>query len=161
MSIRGITPADISDVLRVQEDAYIPDLLECANTFSRKLTLFPEGCLGYCLEGRLEAYVFSHPWRFGESVPLDQVIAALPENPDCLYIHDMAVGKALQGKGIARALLLELFNLAERMKLKRFALVAVQQSEPFWARWGFRPQHAMIYGKDVAATYMTLVREAP
>jgi GNAT superfamily N-acetyltransferase len=161
MNIRHLTHDDIPQVLRVQEDAYKRELLECAEIFSRKLLLFPRGCLGHFEDAWLEAYVFSHPWNLGQLVPLDHSLAALPESPDCLYIHDLAVCKDSRGKGLARRLVLEVFQVAEKMRLWQFALVAVQDSEPFWENWGFQRREKLMYAENISATYMTLVRGRP
>lgn len=158
MLIRGLTPEDIPEVLRVQKDAYRPELLESAETFLHKLNLFPEGCLGCFADVELGAYVFSHPWTAGDVVPLDHPLTALPKTPDCLYIHDLAVATRLRGQGVGAALLQRLLELAERRQLRHFGLVAVQDSEAFWQRWGFEARRTFAYVHGVAGTYMTLTR---
>jgi len=62
MQIRQLTEDDILSVLAVQREAYLPQLIEAAEIFLNKLRLFPQGAIGYFVDGRLCAYIFSHPW---------------------------------------------------------------------------------------------------
>jgi GNAT superfamily N-acetyltransferase len=76
-----------------------------------------------------------------------------------MYIHDLAVLRSHRGRGLARLLLTEVFRVAEELGLKRFGLVAVQNSEAFWQRWGFERREPLMYAPGVSGTRM--VREAP
>ncbi|HYG74398.1 MAG TPA: GNAT family N-acetyltransferase [Planctomycetota bacterium] len=150
--------SDMPDVLSVQREAYRPELLESAETFERKLQLFPQGCFG-CKEGdKLKAYVFTHPWISDVVAPLDCEQLTLPDSPDCLYIHDLAVRKSAQGSGIGGQLLDAVFALADERGYRNMALVAVQDSEPYWQRRGFTPCEKLLYGGCVPATHMVLRR---
>jgi hypothetical protein len=44
--------------------------------------------------------------------------------------------------------------VADRWSLPRFALVAVQSSEPFWSRFGFAIDRSLVYAPGVTASYM-------
>ena len=83
----------------------------------------------------------------------------LPAAADCLYIHDLAVRQAHHGTGIATRLVQALLTLATELRLSRLALVAVQDSEPFWERWGFERKEPLVYADSVPATHMVLTRE--
>lgn len=156
MKIRELATADIPEVLRVQDDAYLPQLIESAETFLRKMKLFPAGALG-CVDGeRLCGYLFCHPWTDGEIVSLDSATLQLPVNADCLYIHDLAVEKACRGRGVARHLMDRGIALAKKAGLRQFGLVAVQDSEPFWARFGFATLRSFEYVPGVPASFMTM-----
>ena len=155
MEIRQLTREDLPQVLVVQEDCYPPSLLEDREAFSCKLLLFPEGCLGAFEAGRLVAYVFSHPWCYGEYVPLHEALEGLPEEPDCVYIHDLAVMRSWRKRGIADLLIGRLLDLAHARHGGRVALVAVNRSEPYWERYQLSRQYAIIYTEGVQATYMT------
>jgi GNAT superfamily N-acetyltransferase len=155
MEIRPLTEEDLPHVLVVQEDCYSRGLLESEETFACKLLLFPEGCLGAFEDGRLVAYVFSHPWSSGEFVPLHTSLDFLPETPDCVYIHDLAVLRPWRNRGIADRLLSTLFDLAHTYRIERVALVAVNNSERYWERYRLRRAFPLVYTKGVTATYMT------
>ena len=161
MKIRCLEAHDLPGVLQVQRDAYRSELLEAEETFSCMLSLFPDGCLG-CFDGdRLVAYVFSHPWHTDQVVPLDHHRTGFPDDADCLYIHDMAVARDYRGRGLARRLLDAVFNLGEQRGVPMFALVAVQDSEPFWEQWGFERGESLFYVAGVPATHMVLKRSSP
>ena len=152
--IHPITPEHIAEVLKVQHLCYKPELNETSPAFLKKQTLFPKGCLGAWEDGQLCGYVFSHPWRVGEIVPLHTDSYAIPTDADCLYIHDLAVDPNYRSKMIGQAILKSLFDIAAEDRWTIFALVAVQDSEPFWSRWGFEPQKGFEYVPGVKATYM-------
>jgi GNAT superfamily N-acetyltransferase len=155
MEIRPLTGGDLPRVLVVQEDCYSRSLLEDEETFSCKLLLFPEGCLGAFEGERLVAYVFSHPWSDGEFVPLHEPLDSLPDAPDCLYIHDLAVMRPWRNRGIADLLVNRLFDLAHSHRIERVGLVAVNRSEPYWERYRLRRTYCITYSEGVPATYMT------
>jgi GNAT superfamily N-acetyltransferase len=155
MEIRPLEQEDLPLVLAVQEDCYPESLLEDGEVFSCRLRLFPEGCLGAFEGGRLVAYVFSHPWCSGAYVPLHEALECLPEAPDCVYIHDLAVMRSWRNRGIAGLLLSRLLDLAHARHGGRVALVAVNRSEPYWERYELRREYAIIYTEGVPATYMT------
>ena len=152
-TLRPLTPADLPEVLAVQRACHPPALQEGAGAFARKLAGFPAGCLGLEADGLLCAYVFCHPWPSGTTMPLDS--AATPSGAgDWLYIHDLAVLPARRGAGAAAALLGRVWALAAGLGLERSALVAVQDSGPFWIRQGFRAVRSFEYTPGVGAIYM-------
>src|SRR4051794_31123331 len=126
--IRQLTAQDIAAVLRVQKEAYHLELLERPESILSKMRLFPRGAMGFFDSDVLAAYVFCHPWQFGEVVPIDAVLQSLPINADCVYIHDLAVGSSYRGKGIAKSLLGAVFALGENLGITNYMLVAVQSS---------------------------------
>jgi len=154
--LRQLALADIPEMLEVQREAYEPSLREPASTFEEKLALFPRGAFGAFEGGRLVAYVVTLAWRGSGVVPLSKAIGELPPEPDTLFIHDLASSPAHRGKGIANVLVERVFALAAELHIKKLSLVAVQGSEPFWARFGFLPAEAFIYAPGVPATRMTL-----
>lgn len=157
--LRVLTTSDIDAVLRVQRQAYrLPQLLERPEVFRRKMDLFPDGAIGEFKDATLVGYVFFHPWKQGEIVSLDTEIARLPDQPDCIYIHDLSVVPECHGRGIAKALFSEVRRVAGSLGISRYTLVAVQDSEPFWARLGFRPLATLEYASGVAATKMVMDR---
>ena len=154
MEIRQLIKEDLPHVLVVQEDCYSRNLLENEGTFACKLLLFPEGCLGAFENGKLIAYVFSHPWSSGEIVPLHESLHSLPETADCVYIHDIAVMRPWRNRGIADMLLTTLFDLAHSHRIGKVALVAVNKSERYWEKYNLRREFSLMYAEDVPATYM-------
>ncbi|NMC08450.1 MAG: GNAT family N-acetyltransferase [Candidatus Lokiarchaeota archaeon] len=147
---RQLDEADLDAVLDVQRDCYRPGLVESRGSFARKLALFPPGCLG-SFDGReLVGYCFSFPWRVGDIFPIDTCVENLPPDPDCLYIHDIAVVPSRRRENVARGLLLRCINLARARGLPSLAGVAVQGSEHVWRRFGFVTSQRVAYapGED-------------
>lgn len=101
--IKTIPASDLDAVVAVQQQSYPKELWEDAAIFREKQRVFPEGALGWYQDGVLQAYLFVHPWRKNETAPLFTENMSLPENPDCLYIHDLAIAPAARGK-VRRAL---------------------------------------------------------
>ena len=151
--IKIIPESDLPRVVAVQRDSYPQELWEDAAIFREKQRVFPEGALGWYEGGVLQAYLFVHPWHKGETAPLFTENMSLPEQPDCLYLHDLAIAPAARGKGAARALVTAAFALAEQNGLQYFSLVAVQNSESFWQKFGFTPYKTLTYS-GVSAVHM-------
>jgi GNAT superfamily N-acetyltransferase len=154
MEIRQITRDDLPQVLVIQKDSYTLPLIESEDSFARKLALFPDCCLGGFEKQQLIAYIFTHPWVFGKIVSLNDCMTIAPHTANCIYIHDLAVLRSWRGRGIAHALLKRILRIARSRELNKIALVAVNETEPFWERYGLQRQYQLIYGDGIPATYM-------
>jgi len=141
--IKNLTLKDLEQVLEIQKACYHEDYLESREKFESILQLYPPGCYGIWHE-KLVGYLFSHPWRIGECVPLGTPIKKLPENADCLYLHDIAILPEFRGKGAGKALFSKVLDAAQRFKA--IELVAVQRSENFWKKLGFKEAKDIMYG---------------
>jgi ribosomal protein S18 acetylase RimI-like enzyme len=137
--IRRMSETDLDIVLKIQSQSYIPFFHESKAVFSEKLKLFPNGCcIGY-LDNDPVAYLFSHPWSQELIVELDTPLKALPNNPDCYYIHDLSVSSQFHRKGIGKKMFSKAKELTIEYHFTKIVLVAVQGSQNFWAKFGFRP----------------------
>jgi GNAT superfamily N-acetyltransferase len=159
LKVRNLVFEDLPSLLKLQEEAYIQELLETERAFQRKIEVFPDGCLCAEKEGQIHAYVMSHPWRGGEEVEIDARDLVIPDPPDCYYIHDLVVDQSCRGEGVAGLLVKRVFEVAGRNGLSRIVLVAVQNSEQFWGHYGFQPVRKLSYGRNVPATYMEYLPE--
>ena len=157
MVIRNLRSDDISTVLRLEAEAYVPELLETERGFLRKIQIFPQGCLCCEEDGQIHAFAISHPWHGEEEVGIDAHELVIPDPPDCYYIHDLVVEHKFRGRGLAELLVKQLLEVARGSGLSKLVLVAVQNSEPFWAQYGFQPVRKLNYGLNVPATYMCSV----
>jgi GNAT superfamily N-acetyltransferase len=146
---------DLPHVLAVQAQAYGDLMLESEATLASRLALSPQTCwvavdagttcereAGMWTRTKEEAgiagYLFTHPWRLAAPPPLDTVLDTLPDAPDCWYVHDMALAPRTRGAGVAGQLYAAALSAAQSLGLRASALVAVQQSQAFWARFGYR-----------------------
>ncbi|VVE55644.1 GNAT family N-acetyltransferase [Pandoraea aquatica] len=168
-------PGDLPHVLAVQALAYGDVMLESEATLASRLTLSPQTCwvavdagttgatgVTGLTKASIAGYLFTHPWRLAAPPPLDTVLDALPDAPDCWYVHDMALAPRTRGAGVASQLYAAALSAAQSLGLRASALVAVQQSQGFWARFGYRvtvdvsPQiAAKLAGYGDGAVFMT------
>ena len=157
-NVRLLTAADIPSVLDVQREAYDAPLVEEEAVFLERLRIFPTGLFGAVSGETLAGYAVCHPWLFGKTVPLNSSALTLPDVPDSLYIHDVAVRPAFRRARIGSWLVAAVVEVGIIAGFDRFTLTAVQSSEPFWERFGFRPVERFVYAGGVEATVMTMDR---
>ncbi len=165
-------PGDLPHVLTVQALAYGHLMLESEATLASRLALSPQTCWVAVDASDAEpagptdvgiaGYLFTHPWHLTAPPPLDTVLDALPDAPDCWYVHDMALAPRTRGAGVAGQLYAAALSAAQSLGLRASALVAVQQSQGFWARFGYQvtvdvsPQiAAKLAGYGDGAVFMT------
>ncbi|MDD4816694.1 MAG: GNAT family N-acetyltransferase [Victivallaceae bacterium] len=139
MEIDRLTIQHLDDVMDIQRECYYAIVPESRAAMGRKIELCPDGCFGAFDNGRALGYVLSHPWTFGETPQLDEVIAELPENADSWYLHDIALKKELRGTGAARLLVQKILETAAENNFRRAHIVSIQGSCDFFAALGFVP----------------------
>ena len=93
VEIKELSTNDLDAILAIQRSAYIPELNEGKAAFFYKLKMSPITCLGAFIENQIYGYIFAQPYKFGEIIPLDKNTHQIPENPDCMYIHDLAIDR--------------------------------------------------------------------
>jgi GNAT superfamily N-acetyltransferase len=132
-------PAAASDLLDIQRigDQIHPNLHERPEVFAERLQLFPEGCFALVRNQRVVGYGLSHPWFLNSIPPLDQLLGRIPQSPECLLIHDVAVLPHARGHGAAGILIGLTAKLARERGIPCLALVSVYDTRPLWTRLGF------------------------
>jgi GNAT superfamily N-acetyltransferase len=115
-----------------------PDLPERPEVFAEKMRLYPDGCRVLAARDAIAGYGLSHPWKRQQIPPLDGFLERLPEDADCLYVHDVAVLPDFRG-GVARDYIATIEELARASHIATLALVSVYATRPLWERLGFRP----------------------
>ncbi len=156
-----MTPDDVREVHRIGEIVH-PVYPEDIETVKERLSLFPAGCFVAYAKDRLLGYAISHPSVVGKPPALDSMLGSLPEDANCLFLHDIALTEASRGLGLGRSLLDRLKTAAQQANLGRIALVSVNNSRGYWQAQGFRVFEAdaalavklATYGDDAA--YMVL-----
>ena len=126
----------LPDISRIAEEVH-PDYPESRAVFANRLALFAPGCFVCQTDDAIYGYLISHPWRRGQSVPLDTELAALPDEADCLYLHDIALLPAARGKGASALALQAVEQVARQAGLTVLSLVALPGTEAYWSRQGF------------------------
>ena len=129
-----------SEVHKVDEIARIvhPDLPERVEVFAEKISLFPQGCRKLVLLEETVGYAISHPWKLHAIPHLDEFLTKIPEQSDCIYIHDVALLPKARGNDAAMELVKELRETALELDIPSLALVSVYGTDVLWKRFGFQ-----------------------
>lgn len=158
--LRPLRASDIPAVLSIQQACYPADIQESEAVIRARFAGFAPFCWVAEDEGGACAYLFAYPSRIGKVTPLDADFVAANE-PDCLYLHDLAVAPRAAGRGLGPALVARLLALASTQQLRHSALVSVQDSARFWSRLGFaahppldQPQRRHLASYPIPAVYM-------
>lgn len=138
IDIRMMAETDIPAVLEIQAVCYTAVTPESDESLHAKLRASQSTCFIASLEGDTVGYLISLPWAFSSPPALNAETCRLPLSPDCLYLHDLAVTPNARKFGTGRALVDAFLARLGELGLGRASLVAVQNSAPYWERYGFR-----------------------
>ncbi len=153
VTINRITSEEIASVLGIQRDCYGEGYIEDSRTFTRMIAAYPQGCLRVSVGDILAAYVFFHPYLENVVKPLDLALV-LSGTEDCMYIHDIAVHHRHRGMGITRMLMERVDHETRRGGFNVQCLVAVQNSQDFWGKHGFKKVRSIESYGESPAHYM-------
>lgn len=124
---RPLLAADMTRVLAISALVH-PDLPERLDVLDEKRAQFPEGCLGYG-GTKILGYGLAHPWMLDGIPALDEFLGGLPQSPDCLHVHDVALLLAARGQGGVSRYIAAMAALARSRGLCRLPCVAVYGAE--------------------------------
>lgn len=155
---RKATEADLPEIKALSERVH-PGLPEDLDVFAERLRLYPSGTLVCGEGGRLVGYAISHPWVRDRIRPLNALVGAIPEDANGYYFHDFAIDDSMRGRGLGTQSTELLKAHAGQARFRTINLVAVNASEGFWERHGFRTRNAPGLAQKLAtygtgATYM-------
>lgn len=161
--IRPMLAGDLAAVLAVQADAYADHFHESLEVINARLLTCADTAWVAEKSGNVCAYLVAYKSCVGKIAALNTVFVPA-RNPDCLYLHDLAIARLARGAGLARHLLLAAEKCMDEQGLAHMALISVQDSKVFWAGFGFeefagldieQEENLRGYGdKDTAACYM-------
>ena len=136
MSISVITENAWTDILKIQEEAYLDIPPEDVDVLKSKWLSSPSTCAVYLENNEvILGYLLAHPWPSDIPPKLHEISPVT--DSDNLYLHDLALANEARGKGIAKALVDNLIDTAKAQEYKKVLLVAVQNSGGFWEKFGF------------------------
>lgn len=137
----GWRPMAAGDVDRLLDIAAVvhPSYPERWEVFAERLALFPAGCLVAVVDDAVVGYAVTHPAVVGKPPGLDTLLGALPAGSDCLYLHDVALLPAAQGRRLGEAAFARVRTVAVDNGLPLLALIATPSARPYWLRHGFAP----------------------
>jgi len=158
VSWRAMSGYDLDAVSRIAGKVH-PGFFEAEEVLAEKHMLYRNGCYILEVAEKPAGYVLSHPWKSGSLPALNELLGALPAQPDTYYIHDLALLPVTRGVGAAGQIVAALTKHAQAMAFPTISLVAVNGSVPFWERQGFvtqnRPDLAeKLTAYEEAARYM-------
>ena len=133
---RLMTAADLPAV-NVLAALIHPAYPEDDAVFAERLRLYPKGCQVLVQNGKIAAYVVSHPWVDRAPPALNALLGELPARPSTYYLHDIALLPEVRGSGAAMDVLTSLVEQALAERLPSLSLIAVNGSAGFWQRQGF------------------------
>lgn len=128
---------DLTTVVAIADQVHL-DYPESPAIYAERLQLFAGGCqIARDASGIVHGYAIAHPALLGQPPSLDSMLSALPVAANCLYLHDIALLPSARKFGLGGSLIAYLRLLAQTMQLDYLALVAVNNSAPYWRRQGF------------------------
>lgn len=163
---RHARPSDLPAIGAIAARIH-PDLAERLEVFAEKMRLCPDGCLVLAIGNEVAGYGLAHPWTQQQIPPLDEFLQELPDDADCLYVHDVAMLPAARGGGAARAYVAAIEALARSSRIATLALVSVYGTREMWMRLGFKTVaadaalRAKLTSYGDAATYMLCALDDP
>lgn len=151
--LRRLTRADLPAVMAVQADCYTPAMVEPEDTLRRRLAVAGDFAWVAAADEDVRAYLVGYPSRLGKVTALGAAFTVAAD-PDCLYLHDLAVSPRAAGSGLGPALVRHAWAAAQDRGLAQSALVSVQDSRPFWERLGYEDAGATdAAGRAALASY--------
>lgn len=137
--IRAMRTGDFNAILKIQELCFSGSLHEDLESLMAKLRASPTTCfVAENVVGEIVAYLFTVPWMADSPPALSALQCVLPKEPNCLYIHDLSVHPKARGQCLGDLMVQTSFATAKQLGLGQCCLVAVQNSEYFWRRFGFK-----------------------
>jgi GNAT superfamily N-acetyltransferase len=137
MPWRPMTPQDLGQV-QAMADAIHVGHPEDPEVLAERQRLYPQGCFLLVEDGRAIGYALTHPWRFAEPPRLNRLLSTIPSPATTYYIHDVALLPVARGKGHAAQITSQLGAHAGEAGFSNLSLVAVNKSQVFWEKAGFR-----------------------
>lgn len=125
----------------IQSLCYTSAFHEPALAFATKLAAAPDACWLALIGDQPAAYLITLPMQSDSTPRLptlsDTSAQQVAEAPNWLYIHDMAVTAQHRGAGLGSLLFQQAMMYAKARGIAHLALVAVQDSAPYWQAMGF------------------------
>jgi len=135
-TVRLMTIDDLAAIEIIQSEAYAGYFLESADVIAQRFNLSPTTTWVAEHDGNVCAYLVGYWSTIGRVNPLNAPFSSIAE-PNCLYVHDLALLRSVQGFGLGKRLIRAAAEYAAEHKVKALALLSVQNSKDFWQNVGF------------------------
>ena len=151
--IRAMRLDDVDALLGVQAECYPPAMNEPAAVLAARWQACPDTAwVALGPDGQVGAYLVACRSRRGYVTPLGAALAHHPQ-ADVMYLHDLAIGRALRGQGVAARLVGAAREAARVAGLQGLALVSVNDTVSFWQGFGLQPAPVDAGGEQALGTY--------
>ena len=135
---RAMTPADVPLVGAIADRVHV-GLHEPHGVYANRLALYPAGCRVLTRGEDVVGYFIAHPWLSDSPPTLGAMLPALPDRPECYYLHDIAILPAARSGGAGRVGFEQCLARAAQKGLPAIELVAVNGADSYWSKLGFEP----------------------
>ena len=152
--VRPMSAGDLSAVIDIQAQCYPPEMNEPAELLAARLAACPDTAWVAVDEdtGLPGAYLVGYRTLLGKVSALGAAFEHHAQ-PDGLYLHDLAIGRALRGRGVAQLLVAHARWQSTQWGLAGLALVSVNDTVGFWRRQGFEVAQVTPQGQEALDTY--------
>lgn len=152
--VRLMQASDLEAVVAIQAQCYPPEMNESPDLLAARLAACPDTAW-VALDastGEPAAYLVSYRTQLGKVSPLGATFEHHAQ-PDVLYLHDLAIGRALRGRGVAQILVAHARAQSVQWGLAGLALVSVNDTVGFWQGQGFAVAPVTPQGQAALDTY--------
>ncbi|MDI2091584.1 GNAT family N-acetyltransferase [Commensalibacter oyaizuii] len=137
MHILPATLNDLEAILQIQDSCYFEIEPESKEAMASKIITSPDTCFIAKDQHSIKGYLLALPSILGKPPQLHMETQELETNPNCLYLHDMAIDPSARGLGISKLLFQKFINTAHQKRLHHACLISIQNSVSFWQQYGF------------------------
>lgn len=154
--IRPLTLEEVRLTSDLGNSIYPLSLNESFESSLSKYLFYPLGSLGLVIDGEIVGYAIGFPWK-GDKIVLANFCGPYPEDPDRLYIHDVAIKQEFRRNGHGRDLFKAMIDVGKTAGFRKFSLVAVSNiSGRIAASLGFEYRETILYSHGSGAIVMDL-----
>lgn len=97
---------------------------------------------------KIVGYILTTPYVFGQVFPPNTEYE-FSDKDNCLYIHDLFVEEIMRDHGFAKELLNKVLYQNDTGKKKPLAVTAINSSEGFFRKFGFKTAFQVPIGENV------------
>ena len=152
VAVRPMRAADLDAMVAIQAQCYPLAMNEHPEVLARRLQACPDTAWVAEAGGVVGAYLVGYRTVLGKVSCLGDAFEHHPQ-ADGLYLHDLAIGTALRGRGVAQALVAHARAQAARWRLQGLALVSVNDTVRFWQGQDFEAAQVTPQGQAALDSY--------
>jgi GNAT superfamily N-acetyltransferase len=142
--IRNLTEDDAVEAHTLQTEVYDRIYWDPLTSYQNGLKKYPQCHYGAFYDGKLAGYFIFKPWK-GEYT-IENNKCGPVEQPEYMYLSDMAIRQPYRGKGLAKMFLEIAYAKARELGLNYCKGIAVQGAEKIWEHCGFKVVKSVPYG---------------